>query len=404
MSTSTEQTLTVLDADRPARLEHALDVLADLPEIGVDVERADTDRYWRRAALIQVGGEGRVALVDPLAVSDLTPLAELLEERLTVLHALDNDLEPLAAAGVRPPEIADTAIAAALLGLPTGLDALLAEVLGIEPNGDKSAMQRADWSQRPLSEQMRRYAATDVADLPRLWRALAERLVAAERWDWYVEELEATRAQPPVEQRRTWTRLRGLGRLDAPARHRARALWHARESLARETDTAPGRIVSDKVLLGLAEDPPATRDELAARGLRARSVRRFGEALLHAVHHPDAGPVVPTGDPQESRESRAEASANGDGGRASRRPDADERELADQLRALRAQRAEELGLDPGVLCPGHVLLPAVQARPTSAEELHDALALREWQWRLLAEPFSEAFGFPSAGKAGRGGA
>ena len=418
VSTSTERPLTLLDADTPARLEHALDVLADLPEVGVDVERADTDRYWRRAALIQVGGEGRVALVDPLAVADLTPLVELLDERVTVLHALDNDLEPLAAAGVRPPEVADTAIAAALLGLPTGLDALMAEVLDVEPAGNKEAMQRADWSQRPLSAAMRHYAATDVADLPRLWRTLAERLVDAGRWAWYEEELAATVAQPPAEERRAWTRLRGLGRLDAASRQRARALWHTREAIARETDTAPGRIVNDKTLIGLATDPPATREQLVARGLRGRSVRSFGDALLAAVQRPDEAPIVASGDqPGPAPERNGHAGSNGQGrregsvaadstreaARGARRPDPEERELADRLRALRAQRAEELGLDPGVLCPGHVLLPAVQARPSTAEELHEALDLRERQWTLLAEAFSEAFGFAASGKAARGG-
>ncbi|PSO51237.1 MAG: ribonuclease D, partial [Actinobacteria bacterium QS_5_72_10] len=194
----------LLTADTPERLEAALAALADLGVVGVDVERADSDRYFRTPALIQVGGDARVALVDPLALDDLAPLQRFLAQRLTVLHALDNDLVPLASVGVTPPALADTAVAAMLLGLPTGLERLLTGQLGTEPPGDKEAMQRADWEQRPLTEQMRTYAAADVADLPALWRKLATHLAALGRTPWYQEELAALLAQPPLEQRRAW--------------------------------------------------------------------------------------------------------------------------------------------------------------------------------------------------------
>ena len=53
-------------ADTPEQLARSLALLEDLPVVGVDVERADWKRYYRAAALVQVGGEGRVALIDPL--------------------------------------------------------------------------------------------------------------------------------------------------------------------------------------------------------------------------------------------------------------------------------------------------------------------------------------------------
>lgn len=364
-----------------ADLDRGLGMLTELGAVGVDVERADWDRYYRTAAVVQVGGAGRVVVLDPLTLDDLEPLQRFLAARTSVFHAIENDLVPLAARGVEPPRVDDTAIAAAMLGLPTGLSALLEQVLGIQLEADKQAMQRADWEARPLPAEMIAYAAADVADLPALWSALAERLHARERWDWYAQELDATLAAPPVEERRAWTRVKGVGRLRSDARARVRALWSAREELARRTDTAPGRIAADRLLLELATQPPRSAGELGRRGMRRQAVRRFGHELLEAMQRASTDDLPP------ARDGRA--------------PSEEDRRRADRLRALRATRAAELGIDPGVLCPSRTLLGAVTADPSTAAELRDGLGLRPWQWEQLGDAFCEALGL-DARDGGRG--
>jgi ribonuclease D len=366
-------------ADDRTALDGALDALSDLDVVGVDVERADGLRYYRAAALLQIGGEGRVAVVDPLAVQDLSALHEFLVPRTVVVHALENDLPPLAVLDVVPTRVEDTAIAAALLGLPVGLETLLRELLGVELAADKQAMQRADWEERPLAEEMLRYAAADVADLPALWHELASRMAEVDRMSWYREELAATRSLPSVEERRDWTRTRGIGRLSGPARARVRALWEARERLAQESDTAPARVLPDKVLVELASQPPSALSELGRRGMRRASIRRFGEDIMAALS--DA------------------ASASEESPRTGRRPAEQERATADRLRALRSRRARELGIEPGVLCPNRHLLGAVVADPATPAELRAALGLRSWQWDQLGDLFCEELGIAAAGKA-----
>ncbi len=358
--------------DTPATLAEGLALLADLDVIGVDVERADWDRYYRAAALIQVGGDGRVALVDPIALDDLAPLHDVLLGRTTVLHALENDLGPMASAGVVPIAVEDTAIAAGILGLPTGLEGLLRDLLGVELGGDKSAMQRAQWEERPLTEEMLAYAAGDVADLPALWEELADRLREAERTDWYRQELEAMLTMPSVEERRDWSRLKGIGRLDPTTRARARQVWEMREDLARSTDTAPSRILGDKILVDLAVTPPAAKGELGRRGVRRQAVREFGEAIMDALDAP-------------VDETRARS------GPRLRPPSEADRALAERLRVLRSARAAEIGIDAGILCPSRTLMGAVLADPATEDEIRDALGLRGWQWDQLADVFVEAF-------------
>jgi ribonuclease D len=354
----------------------------------VDVERADWNRYYRAAALVQVGGDGRVALVDPLRLGWLDALNRFLAARVVVLHAMENDLGPLATLAVCPDRIEDTSIAAALLGLPTGLEGLLRDLLGVVLDGDKAAMQRAAWEERPLRDDMLRYAAADVADLPALWQVLEERLHAAGRMAWYRQELSAVLAQPSVEERRDWTRTKGAGRLSPAARGRLRALWGAREDLARETDTAPARIAGDRVLLDLALSPPGSLYELARRGVRRQAVREFGQRLLDAIA---------AGNAAESAESTPR---NGGRGRAAFEAD---RAKADRLRAIRSERAEQLGIHPGVLCPSRTLLTALLAEPETPEQLRAALGLRPWQWDELGAAFSEALGLAPGDAAGDAG-
>lgn len=357
-------------------LSAALDALGDPPVVGVDVERADTNRYWRTPALIQVGVGGEVVLVDPLALGDLATLDAFLRARTVVLHAMDNDVEPLRSVHVRPTVIEDTAIAAMLLGLPTGLETLLEELLAISFDGNKARMQRADWSVRPLPDDMVTYAAYDVADLPTLWAGLAARLSETGRRSWYEQERDTVRDMPPLEERRSWTRLRGLGRLDRRGQTRARALWLAREALARDTDTAPNRVVSDRTLLDLASEPIDDAADLRRRGMRRQAVRRFGPHLIAALHDGQRASLVPV---------------------RGRRLDERERATVDLLRAQRSQIAVAAGLDPGVLCPNRELERAVGSRPGTRHELRSALDLRPWQWELMADAFADALELDAVG-------
>jgi ribonuclease D len=344
----------------------------DVDVVGVDVERADAQRYYRRAALVQVGVADRCLLVDPLAIPDLGALDRFLAGRTAVLHAVENDLEPLEATGVRPGRIADTAIAAALLGRPTGLGPLLAEVLEVVLTPDKERYQRADWEARPLTDGMAEYAAGDVFHLPELWTRLADELDRAGRTSWYEQELQATIARAE-EDRRDWTRTKGSGRLSPRARAILRSLWQEREAISRQHDIAPNRLLREQTLVEVAADPATSPDELVRRNQRRRGpLREHADRLFAAIQ----------------RGTEAEPEARESSGR--RWSDVD-KESYDALRKVRARRARELGLDPGVLCPSRPLWAAVAGEPASADELATLAGLRPWQAELLAEQLWETY-------------
>lgn len=357
--------------DDPDRLAVALGAI-DQGVVGVDVERADSHRYYRSAALIQVGVPGRCVLVDSHRLEDLGALDGFLRGRLSVLHAIENDLVPLDSAGVHLDRVADTAVAASLLGLPIGLGPLLAEVLEIEVSPDKDKYQRADWEARPLTDGMAAYAAGDVVDLPVLWRELARRLRDTGRYEWYEQELAHT-IQRTREDTRSWDNTKGAGRLSPPQRTVLRHLWERREQLAQEHDIAPQRLVRDEALLDLAQNPPGDVGELVKRAGRRRArLRPYADAMLEAI---EAGLADDPDDRPSPRRHWAD----------------EDRAAYDAMRRARAGLAEELDLDPGVLCPSRPLTAVVAGDPATPEELCALAELRPWQTELLADVLWQAY-------------
>src|SRR5699024_12560253 len=86
-----------------------------------------------------------------------------------ILHAAIQDLPSLRQAGLWPDRLFDTELAGRLLGYPrVSLAALLENKLNVTLAKEHSA---ADWSVRPLSEDMRNYAALDVELLHELRRS-----------------------------------------------------------------------------------------------------------------------------------------------------------------------------------------------------------------------------------------
>lgn len=269
-------------------------VWRQLPFVAVDTEFVRVDTFYPQAGLVQVG-DGRDAwLIDPLAIGDWRPLAELLEDRavVKVLHSCSEDLEVLQRlTGSVPQPLFDTQLAAAYLnlGFSMGYSRLVKEVLGIElPKGET----RSDWLQRPLSELQVSYAAEDAVHLAEVYLALSERM-SEEKRAWVLEdgaELAANlkREVPPEELYREAKLAWKLGRQQL-AVLRVLCAWRERE--ARRRDLPRNRILRETSLWPLARFQP---DNLASLGriedMHPRSVRQDGETLLRLIREAAATP------------------------------------------------------------------------------------------------------------------
>jgi ribonuclease D len=131
--------------------------------------------------------------------------------------------------------------------------------------------------------------------------------------------------------------------------------------------------VHDDVLRDLAVDPPRTEAQLVRRSQRRRSLlRRHAADLLAAVE-------------------RGIASSPEDKDQSGRRWSDEDRELFDELRRVRAEVADGLGIDAGVLCPSRPLWAAIAGDPRDGHELCRLAELRGWQTELLAAPLWEVY-------------
>src|SRR5919112_3722642 len=245
--------------------------------VAVDAERASGYRYGQRTYLVQVRREGAgTALIDPIALPDLSALSEALVGVEWVLHAASQDLPGLAEQGMRPSRIFDTELGARLLGLErVGPAAVVAELLGLGLAKEHSAV---DWSTRPLPAEWLRYAALDVEVLIELRAVMAERLAVAGKAEWAAQEFEAVRmAPPPPPRAEPWRRISGLHAVrDARRLAVVRELWEARDRNARDRDVSPGRVLPDAAIVAAAQVLPRSVDALtslpafAGKGARRR--------------------------------------------------------------------------------------------------------------------------------------
>lgn len=344
-------------------------------EIAVDTEADSLYHYPERLALIQVADRSGAAwLVDPLALSDLAPLAPVFaaSNPLIVLHAGDNDLAHLKSRfGFSFGAILDTSLAARFLGVRAlGLDVLLRQFLGVELPPSR---QKDDWSVRPLTEAQERYAVADVEHLLALKDRLTEELQRLGRLAWVEEECAALAAEPAPERMpdpQGFLRLKGARELNPRGQAVLRALYELRERLSLAADRPPFKILPEATLVAIAQASPTTPAALAGvPGCTERVMSRWGHAILEAVAAaralPDSAlpsitpPPRPAGIPAGVRR-RIEA-----------------------LRAWRVTAAPQLGLDPGVLLPNRLIRPIAEAGPRSGDALARVPGVRRWRVEAL---------------------
>jgi ribonuclease D len=272
--------------DSGKALAEVVAALAGEPFYGVDTEFHRERTYFPHVALVQLSWPGHIALVDPLAV-DLAPLQEVLAGPGTVvMHAAAQDLEALErSAGVAPLHLFDTQLAAGFLGYGTpSLGNLVWGEVGVRlPKGDRLA----DWVRRPLTDDQKDYAASDVEHLLALRDRLVERLAQRGRLAWAEDECAELRARsltrrPPEE---AWWRVKEARSLRGAAVGVAQAVGAWRERRAAEIDQPVRFVLPDLALVGIAHRPPKTIDELRkVRGLDDRHLRgQAAPSLLAAV-------------------------------------------------------------------------------------------------------------------------
>jgi len=356
--------------------ESALEALAkDLVKediVAVDTEADSFYHYFDKTCLIQIGTRKGCWLVDPLALggpAKLAPLGKMMKSPSVrvLFHAAEYDLYVLKRdCGFEFKNIFDTMVSAQLLGYPAiGLAALVEHHFGVVLPKDE---QRSDWSRRPPTDKQLSYAASDVTYLIELSENLEKELEKAGRRSWAQAEFDTLcqRSWPEREfDKLGYLRIKGSKTLDPTSLATLRELYLMRDKRARDIDRPPFKVLGNRTLLELAKLQPTGADELGQlKGVSDLIVRRMGADILSAVEKGQKKPHGPI--PKISK----------DNGR--KRMDRRTERLFNKLKEWRAKRAQELELDPGVLCPNAALEAIAWKNPEKAGDLQGAPELKTW--------------------------
>lgn len=354
----------------PERLAEVAVRIGSEKEIALDLEMDSLHHYREKVCLMQISTRTESWLIDPLALSDLSPLAVHLNDPgiLVVMHGADYDVRSLHRDfGIEITRLFDTMIASRFLGITDfGLAALLKARFGIEL--DKK-YQKADWSRRPLSPEMCAYAAADTSDLLPLYDQLRGELAAIGRLDWQEEECSLVcRVRVSEKEGPLFLACKGAGKLKGRSLAILEELLRLRDSLASQLDRPPFKVIGADTLLEMAEKRPRGLGELAAiKGMTPGQVHRYGEKLLQAVA---AALALPEDQLPRFPRQRREEPAEGAKARLKR------------MKEWRQQLSGELALDPGVLAPNWLLESVADANPDSLAALDAIDGMRGWQKNL----------------------
>lgn len=378
--------------ERADALRDACDRLsAGTGPIAIDTERASGYRYWPKAYLVQIRREGAgTVLVDPIPLADeLAPLTTVLGEAEWVLHAASQDLPCLTELGFQPPALFDTELAGRLAGHDrVALGTLVEKLLGYTLEKGHSA---ADWSRRPLPDAWLDYAALDVELLVPLRDTLEAELSTQGKLDWARQEFEAVRTAPATPPRaEPWRRTSGVHKVRTPRGLAAvRALWQARDEMARKRDRAPSRVLPDSAIINAVLADPSTPHQLQALPVFGGRVQRRYSA--HWLRQLEAARQLPAAELPST-------STGGDGPPPVNRWGDKEPDAAARLAAARTALAKlaELHTVPveNVLLPDLLRRtcwspPEDRSREAVAAVLADGGA-RPWQIELVGDALSTA--------------
>jgi ribonuclease D len=364
--------------DRLSDLEALARDLLREDVIAVDTEADSFYHYFDKTCLVQIATRKHCYLIDPLALggpAELAPLAPVFASGKVrkIFHAAEYDIFVLKRdCGFAFKSLFDTMVSAQLLGYPAiGLAALIEHHYGIKVPKDE---QRSDWSRRPLTDKQLKYAAGDVLYLIKLAQKLEKALDHAGRLTWAQEEFETlTRRKWPEREFDTHghLRIKGAKKLDARSAEVLRELYLMRDARAREIDRPTFKVLGNRTLLELAEKKPKKLADLSGvKGVTDLIVRRMGKDLLAAVKQGCSGAKTPA----------PKAPSNG-----RKRVDRKTERIVNRLKRWRAARAQELELDPGVLCPNSSLEAIAWKNPSKPEDLEDVEELKGWFVREFGE-------------------
>ncbi|MGC8560272.1 MAG: ribonuclease D [Phycisphaerae bacterium] len=254
---------------------------------GFDTEFIGERTYLPELCLIQLCGAEQVALVDPMAINDLTPLGELMIDAnmIKYCHAGEQDIAIMHQCGFTPVSVFDTQLMAGLLGLvyPISYAKLVEHICGVQL--DKAHTYSA-WDRRPLANAQLMYAADDVRYLPAVYGRLREQIESHGRLEWMNELCaeELKQAVEPPDPRSLWLKIKVPRSMSREQLGVLRELTAWRHQLAYEHDTPVRAFMTDAAIRDVAKMMPRSMAQLSwIEGISEQELHSYGPFMLDLI-------------------------------------------------------------------------------------------------------------------------
>lgn len=266
--------------------------LAKASVLAIDTEFVRTRTFYAKLGLLQVCDGKQLALIDPLAVDDLSPFWALLTDAAItkVLHACSEDLEVFLTVGqCKPVNVIDSQIMMSFLGhgLSIGYAAMVEHFTGIVIDKSES---RTDWTKRPLTEKQLSYASADVDHLFAIYPKLLAKLTEAGFLSYAKLETQSMidKKFTPVNENEVYLNIKMSWRLNPKQLNLLKYLASWRFQQAKKRDLPVSFVAKDNTLLALAQSNPGSISAMTTlEGAETLDIRHKGKAMLAVLNQAD---------------------------------------------------------------------------------------------------------------------
>ena len=253
--------------------------------LAIDTEFVRTRTLYPRLGLLQVFDGQSLALIDPIAINDLSPFWQLLTNKniTKVLHACSEDLEVfLTNANCKPESLIDSQIMMSFLGhgLSMGYAAMVEHFTGIEVDKSES---RTDWTKRPLTQKQLNYASADVEHLFNIYPTLMAGIEKVGRLEYVKQETDLLidRKFSPIDESQLYRQIKQAWRLNPQQLNSLQHLTKWRYQQAKKRDLPLGFVVKEHTLIAMAQHNPQSLTAMnKLEGAEVLDVRHKGKAML----------------------------------------------------------------------------------------------------------------------------
>jgi ribonuclease D len=340
------------------KLQELCEELEKEKVLAIDLEcENNLHHYGSYISIIQISNEDKNWVVDVLELKKIEPLKKIFENQsiVKIFHDVSFDLRILKhELNIEPKNLFDTQIAALLIGEKNvGLAALLEKFFSIVK---ESKFQMADWTIRPINPDMISYAVKDTAFLIKLKNLLEQKLEELGRTSWLKEELGFLEQKSYDYRELGFEDMKGVSKLNGKEKLFAQKLYEEREFLAKKTDKPSYKIISNRKIIELAENPPKTKEE-------SQEIKGIHPAIkgksFYIYKDVQKTPVK-----EESREKRERKNYS-----------EEQKQQLQELEDARVKVGKQLGIEPYLIM--------------SKEQVHEIVrrknyeTLRKWQRQLI---------------------